>query len=136
MTLIPGSSCSLTFFSFCVGGEQPCSALSVVFSCGVSAQAVFLCVHSCMCTSDSANLGPSSSLQGSLVFWRTPGHEEIEASVQVSVSSPHLLPRFPSVFSGLISSSVFRKALQLTSGLSSGRGALLLVGQLNRRTEA
>lgn len=89
-----------------------------------------------MCTSDSTNLVPSSSPQGSLVSWRRLSHEEIEASVQVSVSSPHILPPFPSVFSGLIRSCVLPKALQLTSGLRSGRGALLLVGQLNRQTEA
>lgn len=140
MTLIPGISCSLTFifFFFCVGGEQLGSALSVVFSCGVSAQAAFLCAHSCMCTSDTAKLGPSSSFspppQGSRVSWRTPSHEEIEVCSGERLLTSHF-PRFPSVFSRLICSSVLLKALQLTSGLSSGHGALLLAGQLNRRAE-
>lgn len=104
-----------------------------MFSCGVSAWDVFSCTHSCVCTSDSANLSLCFFFfQGSLLSWRTLGHEEIEASVQVSVSSSHICPCFPSVFLGVIFSSVLLQALQLTSGLSPGREALLLVGRLDR----
>lgn len=62
--------------------------------------------HLCRCTLDSTNLYHSSS-QGPVISWRTHGHEEIEASVEVSVSNlkpVHVFPLSPEQFQSELSS--------------------------------
>lgn len=54
--------------------------------------------HIRMCTLDPTNLYHSSS-QGPVICWRTHGYEEIEASVEVSVSNRFALLAYMFLFS-------------------------------------